>query len=207
MKDKELIENSRLRERTGGYHKYVDAAEVHNPDPTSSHFISEQERFDKDFSVADQKVRAAKFDHVQNRWAHLREERYNREVNRFDNMEATDVTAQQVLKVKTEQFNAGKKNHGGAAYNLLNQQYDQTNNGTALLNYDEDCRVRALMRAKNINDKSNGAYNILTGEDRSRIQVPQHERYNPITNAGQQIMRPSNSRQSAAAQGAVPGLY
>jgi len=120
MKDKELIENSRLRERTGGYHKYVDAAEVHNPDPTSSHFISEQERFDKDFSVADQKVRAAKFDHVQNRWAHLREERYNREVNRFDNMEATDVTAQQVLKVKTEQFNAGKKNHGGAAYNLLN---------------------------------------------------------------------------------------
>jgi hypothetical protein len=40
MKDKELIENSRLRERTGGYHKYVDAAEVHNPDPTSSHFVS-----------------------------------------------------------------------------------------------------------------------------------------------------------------------
>lgn len=40
MKDKELIENSRLRERMGGYHKYVDAAEVHNPDPTSSHFIS-----------------------------------------------------------------------------------------------------------------------------------------------------------------------
>ena len=73
MKDKELIENSRLRERTGGYHKYVDAAEVHNPDPTSSHFVSgklnqlqlipiyfwlsEQERFDKDFSVADQRVR------------------------------------------------------------------------------------------------------------------------------------------------------
>ena len=199
MKDKELIENSRLRERTGGYHKYVDAAEVHNPDPTSSHFISEQERFDKDFSVADQKVRAAKFDHVQNRWAHLREERYNREVNRFENMEQTDVTAQNVLSVKKDQFNAGKKNHGGAAYNLLNQQYDQTNNGNALQNYDEDCRVRALMRAKNINDKGNGQYNILTGGNRDRIQVPEHERYNPITNAGQQIMRPSNSRQSAAA--------
>ena len=40
MKDKELIENSRLRERTGGYHKFVDSAEVHNPDPTSSHFVS-----------------------------------------------------------------------------------------------------------------------------------------------------------------------
>lgn len=40
MKDKERIENVRLRERTGGYHKYVDSAEVHNPDPTSSHFVS-----------------------------------------------------------------------------------------------------------------------------------------------------------------------
>ena len=64
MKDKELIENSRLRERTGGYHKFVDAAEVHNPDPTSSHYISEQERFDKDFAVADQRVRQQKFEHV-----------------------------------------------------------------------------------------------------------------------------------------------
>lgn len=53
MKDKERIENVRLRERTGGYHKYVDSAEVHNPDPTSSHFVSEQDRFDKDFAVAD----------------------------------------------------------------------------------------------------------------------------------------------------------
>ena len=62
MKDKELIENSRLRERTGGYHKFVDSAEVHNPDPTSSHFISESERFDKDFAVADQRVTQQKFE-------------------------------------------------------------------------------------------------------------------------------------------------
>ena len=206
MKDKELIENSRLRERTGGYHKFVDSAEVHNPDPTSSHFISEQERFDKDFSVADQKVRAQQYDHVQNRWAHLREERYNREVSRFENMEKMDAQQAQTLQVKKDQFNAGKKNHGGAAYNLLNQQYDQTQSGNQLAQYDEDCRVRALMRAKNINDKSNGSYNILTGAERNRIQVPAHERYNPITNAGQQIMRPSNSRGSAA-QGVVPGLF
>ena len=74
-----------------------------------------------------------------------------------------------MLEVKKNQFNAGKKNQGGAAYNLLNHNYDQNSNGTNLQTYDDDCRVRALMRAKNINDKSNGAYNILTGEDRSRI--------------------------------------
>ena len=40
MKDKERIELVRLKERTGGYHKFVDSAEVHNPDPISSHYIS-----------------------------------------------------------------------------------------------------------------------------------------------------------------------
>ena len=76
MKDRERIEICRLQERTGGYHKYVDSANIHNPDPISTHFVSgkkpfhsliiyfiESERFDKDFAVADQKVRAAEFDH------------------------------------------------------------------------------------------------------------------------------------------------
>ena len=51
------------------------SANIHNPDPISTHFVSgkkpfhsliiyfiESERFDKDFAVADQKVRAAEFD-------------------------------------------------------------------------------------------------------------------------------------------------
>ena len=49
---------------------------------------------------------------------------------------------------------------------------------------EDDARVRALIRAKNMNDKGNGRFNILTGEDRVGVQVPQHERYNPITHAG-----------------------
>ena len=66
MKDRERIEMCRLQERTGGYHKFVDSASVHNPDPISTHFVSgkfqfhnlnfictESERFDKDYAVAD----------------------------------------------------------------------------------------------------------------------------------------------------------
>ena len=40
MMDRERIERCRLQERTGGYHKYVDSASVHNPDPISTHFVS-----------------------------------------------------------------------------------------------------------------------------------------------------------------------
>lgn len=45
MKDKERIEIARLRERTGGYHKFVDAAQVRNPDPISTHYISGRSGF------------------------------------------------------------------------------------------------------------------------------------------------------------------
>ena len=53
MKDKESIENRRLQQRVGNFHVYVDSGEIFKPDPVSTHFISEAERFDKDFNVAD----------------------------------------------------------------------------------------------------------------------------------------------------------
>ena len=68
-----------------------------------------------------------------------------------------------ILQAKKEFYNAGKKNEGGAAYNLINLGYDPTTRGNQLAQHDEDSRVRALMRAKQLNDKSNGGYDILTG--------------------------------------------
>ena len=72
MKDKESIENRRLQQRVGNYHQYVDSAEIFRPDPVSTHFISEAERFDKDFNVADQAVRAGTFDTKQTKIVNLR---------------------------------------------------------------------------------------------------------------------------------------
>ena len=62
MKDKESIENRRLQQRVGNFHTYVDSAEIFRPDPVSTQFISEAERFDKDFNVADQAVRQKTFE-------------------------------------------------------------------------------------------------------------------------------------------------
>lgn len=49
-----------------------------------------------------------------------------------------------------EHYGTGKKNKGGAAYNVINLNYDQSNEGQRLAMLDEDSRVRALMRSKNI---------------------------------------------------------
>ena len=53
MGDREHIEQARLRDRIGQYHKYVDNALVNAPDPHSSHFQPEQDRFNRDFAAND----------------------------------------------------------------------------------------------------------------------------------------------------------
>ena len=64
------------------------------------------------------------------------------------------------------------------------------------------------MRAKNLNDRGNGGFDILTGAQRNGIAVPAHERYNPLTGAGQQIMtQGSRGSQRTGQSGVVPGLY
>jgi len=64
-----------------------------------------------------------------------------------------------------EHYNTGKKNQGGAAYNVIHLGYHQTPEGQRLASLDEDSKVRALMRSKNIDVRSNCGYNVLTGED------------------------------------------
>jgi hypothetical protein len=48
---------TRLKARVGGFHKYVDSADIYKPDPISTHYIAEADRFDKDFSVNDRRQR------------------------------------------------------------------------------------------------------------------------------------------------------
>ena len=91
-------------------------------------YISESERFDKDFSVADQKVRAAQYAVKQDKFANLREERHARENTRFERLEAVELKDTTTMAAKIEN-NAGKKNYGGAAFNIINQDFDNNNNG------------------------------------------------------------------------------
>ena len=44
-------------------------------------------------------------------------------------MESLDAHIENVLKAKVDNFNAGKKNKGGAAYNLVHLGYDNSTEG------------------------------------------------------------------------------
>lgn len=87
-----------------------------------------------------------------------------------------------------EHYQTGKKNKNGAAFNPINLTYDGSKDGQRLKQYDEDSKVRAMMRSKNIDVRSNCGYNVITGEDRAAIQIPQNERYNPHQEAGRKVV-------------------
>ena len=103
-------------------------------------------------------------------------------------MDKFEVKDTQRLTARIDLYQAGKKNKGGSAYNIMNLDYDQSNDGVKLRRFDDDAKVRALIRSKNLDNKNNCGFNILTGEDRSKIIVPHHDKYNPIRNAGGLMM-------------------
>ena len=64
-----------------------------------------------------------------------------------------------------------------------------------------------MMRSKNLDQKNNSGFNILTGEDRSGIKVPYHEKYNPIHSSHSQVSQiPKSSASQVSKGGILPGM-
>lgn len=90
-----------------------------------------------------------------------------------------------------DKYLTGQKNKGGAAYNILNLQYEKSNEGEFLKDRDDDAKVRAMMRSKNIDVRSNCGYNLVNGSERRSVDVPNHKLYNPpdmLQSVGASIM-------------------
>jgi hypothetical protein len=83
-----------------------------------------------------------------------------------------------------DKYQIGNANKGGAAYNILNLNYDNTKEGEMLRQRDADAKVRSLMRSKNIDTIGNSAYNLMNGQERRSIEVPIHNVYNPPGSSG-----------------------
>ena len=87
---------------------------------------------------------------------------------------------------------------GGSAYNIVTLDYDRNKEGERLRQMDADAKVRAMMRSKNLDQKNNCGFNVLTGEQRNSVQVPFHERYNPIQSAASNVIMGSSHSQRGA---------
>lgn len=179
MGDREYIEQARLRDRIGQYHKYVDNALLNAPDPTSSHFLPEDDRFVRDFAAVEKARREQAHRVKQEQIDSKRVQKYERDLKRWEYMEDEQERQSRRVQKMQEKYQVGNANKGGAAYNILNLNYDNSREGEYLRLRDDDAKVRSLLRSKNIDTLSNNQHNILNGDHRRQVEVPEHPSYNP----------------------------
>lgn len=155
--------------------------------------------------MADRKTREKELEHKITQTSKLREEHLQRDLGRWEHMEAEERLNAARLQVKAEVYGAAKKNKGGSAYDIISLNYQTDKDGVRLQQQDNDAKVRALMRSKLLDGKNNTGFNVITGEDRRKVAVPYHERYNPVlSTTGSQVVSAASRR--SAASGIVPGL-
>ena len=58
------------------------------------------------------------------------------------------------------------------AFNPITLEYHDTRKGKELNNKDDAAKFRHKLRSKNIDMRANSAYNILTGEERTGVDLP-----------------------------------
>lgn len=78
------------------------------------------------------------------------------------------------IEKMADKYQIGNHNKGGAAYNILNLNYEHSKEGEFLKQKDQEKQVRGLLRSRHIDMLSNSGYNLTNGEDRRSVEVPQH---------------------------------
>jgi len=142
------------------------------PESKTNMFLSDNERFDKEFWKVDKVQREHERQRKDRAMSIRRENHYERERARQDQELARDYKDQ--LKVKNKFINLmekGKRNVK-AAYNPVTLEYDNTALGSQLKKLDDYKNYRAGLRHYNLDVRINSGYNILTGHPRMPPRVP-----------------------------------
>ena len=84
-------------------------------------------------------------------------------------MDEEKARDQERIKTMNEKYLTGKRNKGGAAYNILSLQYEPNDEGNYLRERDQDAKVRHLMRSNNIDTRSNCGFNLVNGSERLSV--------------------------------------
>jgi len=174
---KETREKAFLSNRIGAYNKKSDPLKLNEPEPTSSLFINEAERFNKDFAVNEYERRREFNEKKRIRNETLRQNLFDKEQRRWEKMDYDYVKELNKAILNKEKNIVGKKNNPGLAFNLLTLEYDKSIQGEILRNRDDQAKYRAQLRSNNLDIHTNSQFNILTGEDRNLIKYPDKPKY------------------------------
>ena len=152
------------------FNKPAEKARINDPDPMSDIYISEGERFNKDFARVEYEKRCR--DHIKQKERYQTKQNvlFERERRRWEKMDYDYLKDENKIMMNKEKNLVGRKNNPGMAFNPITLKYDNSVQGEILKKRDEESKYRALVRASNIDRHTNTGYNILTGEDRTIMQ-------------------------------------
>jgi hypothetical protein len=102
----------------------------------------------------------------------IRVEKYDRDMKRWEFMDEEGARDQHKIQIKQIQAQSGRANKGGAAFNILNLQYENSQDGQVLMQKDQDKKARDMLRSMHVDMRGNSNYNLLNGNDRQQINVP-----------------------------------
>eukprot|EP00826_Nyctotherus_ovalis_P053585 TRINITY_DN6987_c0_g1_i1.p1 TRINITY_DN6987_c0_g1~~TRINITY_DN6987_c0_g1_i1.p1 ORF type:complete len:192 (-),score=65.99 TRINITY_DN6987_c0_g1_i1:47-622(-) len=157
MKHKDAIEKTNLAIRKGGYQSSA-SEEISSPDPKSTYYLPEAERFDRDYAVHEKKEREERWLRRMQETEKRKMEQLNRDSERWRRMDEEQKHEDAKLQKLRDTCGAGKKNLSSAAYNPITLEYDPTENGIKLKQADDMAKYRAQLRSYNIDTKSNCGY-------------------------------------------------
>ena len=169
-KNRETIEKAFISDRIGAYNKKSDPLKLNDPEPSSSLFINEAERFNKDFATNEYERRRDLNEKKRLRNEQLKMNLFEKEQKRWEKMDYEYIKELNKAMLNKEKNIVGKKNNPGLAFNPITLDYDKSVQGEILRNRDDQSRYRAQLRSNNLDLKANSQYNILTGDDRNFIK-------------------------------------
>lgn len=90
-KDREVVEQARIRDRIGSYHKNNDQVRISEPLQESPDYLPPDQRYEKDFAAYERQQRAQKMAKKQDHLERRRLENFDRDMKRWEFMEAQEV--------------------------------------------------------------------------------------------------------------------
>lgn len=160
-RDKEGLEKIRLKDRTGGYHKYSPFLGIANSDYKSSYFISETDRFNQDFAAEDKQRREQDAKRKQEALNRHREQIVQRDLNRWKVLDTQFKNEEAKLAFKQSRLKGNSSPISAA--NSITLEYGNSHQAEYLKKVEQDTVHRMNLRMQNIDSRMNSGYNILTG--------------------------------------------
>ena len=116
-RNRDNIEKAYLGDRVGMFNKPSEKAKINDPDPRSDLYISEAERFNKDFASYEYDRRLQEKERKQMRFESLKNILFDRERKRWERMDFDYLKSENKIIINKEKNMVGRKNNPGLVFN------------------------------------------------------------------------------------------